>query len=134
MHYSEHQLVIVSGARPAHYPYSCTRRQEMGEVLGHVDTVIEVWVDDRCVDVEARSLETDNRHAMLSGVGHGSGRLGGIDRVKHDRVHAGSNALTHELFGTVQPSLDTEVGVPDAQLDARLPKRVVKGMTHRVDG
>src|SRR5690606_36032262 len=66
-------------------------------------------------------------------LGHRFGRLVDVDRVEHDRPHAGGDRLLDQGVGPLQPVVVTEVGVADTQFQPGLGERVVDRVGHRVD-
>src|SRR5690606_32510651 len=95
--------------------------------------VVEVRVHQRRVHWEARTLDGDDGHPLPACLGHRFGRLVDVDRVEHDRPHAGGDRLLDQGVGPLQPVVVTEVGVADTQFQPGLGERVVDRVGHRVD-
>ncbi len=102
-------------------------------MLGHVDAVVEVRVDHRGVDGEARALEAHHRNARGARVADRAGRHGRVDDPDHDRIEPGVGRGPDGPLRLRPPVLVREVGVSDPQLDAPVSQPALQAMTNRID-
>jgi hypothetical protein len=110
---AEKQLDVVDDVGTADHGDPPAGQQQRGEMLGHVDAVVEVRVDHRRVDREPGAFQADDGHALLPGIADRTGGGGRVDYPDHDGVIARVGAGPDVAVRLLAPVRLVEVGVGD---------------------